>query len=139
MARWVDRARAAGLDDRSIEALVREMLHGATPRGDRVTDLAIETNDLGKRYGKVWALQRLHACDPAGRVSGLVGPNGAGKTTLLRMLAGLEHADGRRRARRGPHAARRPRVPARESATSRRRFRCTGVGTPPTTSPWART
>jgi GntR family transcriptional regulator len=30
LARWVERARAAGLDDRSIESLVREMLHGAT-------------------------------------------------------------------------------------------------------------
>ncbi len=27
LARWVERARAAGLDDRSIEALLREMLH----------------------------------------------------------------------------------------------------------------
>jgi GntR family transcriptional regulator len=27
LARWVDRARASGLDDRSIEALVRETLH----------------------------------------------------------------------------------------------------------------
>jgi GntR family transcriptional regulator len=27
LGRWVDRARAAGLDDRSIEALVRETLH----------------------------------------------------------------------------------------------------------------
>jgi ABC-2 type transport system ATP-binding protein len=54
-----------------------------------VTDLAIETNDLGKRFGKVWALQHCTLAIPAGRVSGLVGPNGAGKTTLLRMLAGL--------------------------------------------------
>lgn len=29
LARWVERARAAGLDDRSIEALLREMLHSA--------------------------------------------------------------------------------------------------------------
>src|SRR5262245_50642322 len=28
MAKWVERARAAGLDDRSIEALVREVLRG---------------------------------------------------------------------------------------------------------------
>jgi GntR family transcriptional regulator len=30
LARWVERARAAGLDDRSIESLVREMLHGTS-------------------------------------------------------------------------------------------------------------
>jgi GntR family transcriptional regulator len=27
LARWVDKARLAGLDDRSIEAMLREMLH----------------------------------------------------------------------------------------------------------------
>jgi GntR family transcriptional regulator len=30
LSRWVDRARTAGLDDRSIESLLREMLHGTT-------------------------------------------------------------------------------------------------------------
>jgi GntR family transcriptional regulator len=29
LARWVERARAAGLDDRSIESLLREILHDA--------------------------------------------------------------------------------------------------------------
>ena len=33
LARWVDRARTAGLDDASIESLVREVLHA---RGERV-------------------------------------------------------------------------------------------------------
>jgi ABC-2 type transport system ATP-binding protein len=51
--------------------------------------LAIETRDLGKRYGSVWALQHCSIEVPVGRVSGLVGANGAGKTTLMRMLAGL--------------------------------------------------
>jgi ABC-2 type transport system ATP-binding protein len=54
-----------------------------------VSDLAIETHDLGKRYGSVWALQHCSIEVPNGRVSGLVGANGAGKTTLMRMLAGL--------------------------------------------------
>ena len=54
-----------------------------------MTELAIETADLGKRYGKVWALRHCSIEVPAGRVSGLVGANGAGKTTLMRMLAGL--------------------------------------------------
>jgi len=54
-----------------------------------VSDLAIETTDLGKRYGSVWALQHCSIEVPVGRVSGLVGANGAGKTTLMRMLAGL--------------------------------------------------
>lgn len=54
-----------------------------------MSDLAIETTDLGKRYGSVWALQHCSVEVPVGRVSGLVGANGAGKTTLMRMLAGL--------------------------------------------------
>jgi ABC-2 type transport system ATP-binding protein len=51
--------------------------------------LAVDTRELGKRYGKVWALQNCSIEVPTGRVCGLVGANGAGKTTLLRMLAGL--------------------------------------------------
>jgi ABC-2 type transport system ATP-binding protein len=54
-----------------------------------VTDLAIETVTLGKRYRSVWALQDCSIEVPVGRVSGLVGANGAGKTTLMRLLAGM--------------------------------------------------
>jgi ABC-2 type transport system ATP-binding protein len=54
-----------------------------------MSDSAIETVGLGKRYGAFWALQECTVDVPRGRVSALLGPNGAGKTTLLRMLAGL--------------------------------------------------
>jgi ABC-2 type transport system ATP-binding protein len=50
---------------------------------------AVETTGLGKRFGKLWALEDCSILVPRGRVVALVGPNGAGKTTLLRMLAGL--------------------------------------------------
>ncbi len=50
---------------------------------------AIETRDLGKRYGSTWALRGCSINVPEGRVSGLVGANGAGKTTLMRLLTGL--------------------------------------------------
>jgi ABC-2 type transport system ATP-binding protein len=49
----------------------------------------IETEELGKRYGRRWALTGCTLSVPAGRVVGLVGPNGAGKTTLLHLAAGL--------------------------------------------------
>jgi ABC-2 type transport system ATP-binding protein len=49
----------------------------------------IETQRLGKRYRKAWALRDCGLSVPAGHVVALVGPNGAGKTTLLRLLAGL--------------------------------------------------
>ena len=50
---------------------------------------AVETTQLGKRYGSTWALEDCSVRIAEGRVSALVGPNGAGKTTLLRLLVGL--------------------------------------------------
>lgn len=50
---------------------------------------AVETRELGKRYGSRWALADCTLAIPTGRVVGLVGPNGAGKTTLLSLAAGL--------------------------------------------------
>src|ERR1035438_3069714 len=49
----------------------------------------IETNGLGKQYGRKWALQNCTLTIPEGMVVGLVGPNGAGKTTLLQLAVGL--------------------------------------------------
>jgi ABC-2 type transport system ATP-binding protein len=51
--------------------------------------LAIETDELGKRYGRKWGLRNCTLSIPAERVVGLVGPNGAGKTTLLQLAVGL--------------------------------------------------
>jgi ABC-2 type transport system ATP-binding protein len=52
----------------------------------------IETSELGKRYGKSWALQDCTLAVPAGHLAALVGPNGAGKSTLMNMTAGLTAA-----------------------------------------------
>lgn len=38
----------------------------------------LETTNLGKRYGRTWALRDCAVKLPAGRVAALVGPNGAG-------------------------------------------------------------
>jgi ABC-2 type transport system ATP-binding protein len=51
--------------------------------------VALETHDLGRRYGSQWALRGCTLAIPAGTVTALVGPNGAGKTTLLRLAVGL--------------------------------------------------
>ena len=54
-----------------------------------MSQAALLTNGLGKRYGSTWA---LHDCDleiPPGTATALVGPNGAGKTTLLQLAVGL--------------------------------------------------
>ncbi len=45
----------------------------------------IETDGLGKQYGRKWALQDCTLTIPEGKVVGLVGPNGAGKSTLLNL------------------------------------------------------
>jgi ABC-2 type transport system ATP-binding protein len=56
----------------------------------------IETEGLGKRYRKLWALADCTLSIPAGHVVGLVGPNGAGKTTLLSLATGMLGPDHRR-------------------------------------------
>jgi ABC-2 type transport system ATP-binding protein len=56
-------------------------------------DIALETDKLGKRYGRTWALQDCSLHLPAGRIAALVGPNGAGKSTLLHMAVGLLRPD----------------------------------------------
>src|SRR6201981_2237068 len=49
----------------------------------------IETNDLTKMYGELYALNRLNLTLEKGDVYGFIGPNGAGKTTTMRILATL--------------------------------------------------
>lgn len=49
----------------------------------------IETEALGKRYGKAWALRDCTLAVPEGCLAALVGPNGAGKSTLMNMAVGL--------------------------------------------------
>lgn len=49
----------------------------------------IETRDLTKTYGDLYALNRLNMTIDKGDVYGFIGPNGAGKTTTMRMLATL--------------------------------------------------
>jgi ABC-2 type transport system ATP-binding protein len=49
----------------------------------------IETRDLTKMYGDLYALNRLTIKLDRGDVYGFIGPNGAGKTTTMRILATL--------------------------------------------------
>jgi ABC-2 type transport system ATP-binding protein len=54
-----------------------------------MTDLAIHTSGLGKRFGDRIALESIDLEVPRGTAFGFLGPNGAGKTTLIRLLLGL--------------------------------------------------
>ena len=51
--------------------------------------LAIDANQLTKRYDVTTALDRISFEVRQGEIMGFLGPNGAGKTTTLRILTGL--------------------------------------------------
>ncbi len=50
---------------------------------------AIETEDLGKNYGEVKAVEHLSLRVAEGEIYAFLGLNGAGKTTTIRMLLGM--------------------------------------------------
>lgn len=50
---------------------------------------ALEIVGLGKRFGKLKAVDQLCLNVPEGSVYGFLGPNGAGKTTTIKMITGL--------------------------------------------------
>jgi ABC-type multidrug transport system ATPase subunit len=54
-----------------------------------VTDLAVRTSGLTKRFGAQTVVDRIDLAVPTGAVYGFLGPNGSGKTTTIRMLLGL--------------------------------------------------
>jgi len=55
--------------------------------------VALELQDVDKRFGRVHVLQGASMAVRAGEVVGLVGENGAGKTTILRIIVGLLRPD----------------------------------------------
>ncbi len=54
-----------------------------------MSDVALQTEDLTKRFGGRTAVDRLTIRVDRGDIYGFLGPNGAGKSTTLRMLLGL--------------------------------------------------
>src|SRR5678809_1192658 len=54
-----------------------------------MSDLALQTANLTKRFGARTAVDRLSLRVERGDIYGFLGPNGAGKSTTLRMLLGL--------------------------------------------------
>ena len=54
-----------------------------------MSDTAVATFGLTKRFGKQVAVDGIDMSVPTGSVYGFLGPNGSGKTTTIRMLLGL--------------------------------------------------
>jgi ABC-type multidrug transport system ATPase subunit len=54
-----------------------------------VSDLAVRTRGLSKRFGSQRVVDAIDLEVPYGAVYGFLGPNGSGKTTTIRMLLGL--------------------------------------------------
>lgn len=55
--------------------------------------LALQVEELVKRYGDVVAVDHLSFSVKRGEIFGLLGPNGAGKTTTLEIVEGLQQPD----------------------------------------------
>jgi ABC-2 type transport system ATP-binding protein len=54
-----------------------------------MTPLAIDVQDLTKRFGDKVAVDHFSLQVKTGQIYGFLGPNGSGKTTTIRMLCGL--------------------------------------------------
>ena len=52
-------------------------------------NVAIETSNLTRDFGKFRAVNELNLHVKPGRFYGFLGPNGAGKSTTIKMLTGL--------------------------------------------------
>ena len=57
------------------------------------SNLAMEVNNLTKRYGQTVAVDHISFAVKKGELFGFLGPNGAGKTTTIRMLTGVIGSD----------------------------------------------
>ena len=54
-----------------------------------MTDAAIVTEHLTRRFGELVAVDEINLTVAAGQFFGFLGPNGAGKSTTIKMLTGL--------------------------------------------------
>ena len=53
----------------------------------------LETRNIHKRFGEIWALRGVDFVANHGELVGLIGDNGAGKSTLIKILAALYKPD----------------------------------------------
>ena len=53
----------------------------------------IELEGVGKRFGRIRAVENLSLAIPSGSLCGFLGPNGAGKSTTIRMIMSIIRPD----------------------------------------------
>ena len=63
------------------------------PPGERLGELVVEFDQVGKAFGDRLLMDGLSFSVPQGAIVGIIGPNGAGKSTLFRMIMGSEQPD----------------------------------------------
>ncbi|MEW6546778.1 MAG: ABC transporter ATP-binding protein [Bacillota bacterium] len=78
-----------------------------------MTEYALWTEGLRKRFGDTVAVDGIDLRVPRGSIFGFLGPNGAGKTTTIKLLLGLLRPDGGRFAVLGREGRPQPDVLAR--------------------------
>lgn len=81
---------------RGVDVADNAVVRGAAPAGQARTqlpELAVEAEDLARRFGAVEALAGASVSIRKGEFFSLLGPSGCGKTTLLRIVAGLDLPD----------------------------------------------
>ena len=49
----------------------------------------LRTNNLSKRYGKTFVVDKVNMTIEKGEIYGLIGENGAGKSTIMKMVCGI--------------------------------------------------
>jgi len=54
-----------------------------------MSDFALKTKKIEKRFDGVKAVNNLSIDLPKGKIVGLIGPNGSGKTTFINLLSGM--------------------------------------------------
>lgn len=65
-----------------------------TRHADSGRDIALETQEISKRFGAVRAVDELSISIPRRGMTSIVGPNGSGKSTLVNLLSGTLPLDG---------------------------------------------